>query len=287
VIEYADFMSSEQKYVVCLDTLGQDRPFTDDQKRFVLKCVQKFKENWERAEKAALVQDRDAKMGQLAKEPAIEQEATQSVMEQIERTVEELLANETKEYEDDEQKEIEVGQLRLTATAKVFQSGAWDEYVKEVQQQHVIKMPKIIQSLMFLLCMPRDQICEPDSNRLFWKAAKCFLDGRLQDAMVDYKVLGPKEGEFKAYQTINYCERLIEGIQQEDVDNYSAAFGKIFKWLFNAISLRKQDIIRRKAATRRARENRESKIKAAEERAVNRDNYLKDALDKFNEDNKD
>lgn len=179
MIEYADFMSSEQKYVVCLDTLGQDRPFTDDQKRFVLKCVQKFKENWERAEKAALVQDRDAKMGQLAKEPAIEQEATQSVMEQIERTVEELLANETKEYEDDEQKEIEVGQLRLTATAKVFQSGAWDEYVKEVQQQHVIKMPKIIQSLMFLLCMPRDQICEPDSNRLFWKAAKCFLDGRL------------------------------------------------------------------------------------------------------------
>lgn len=148
-------------------------------------------------------------------------------------------------------------------------------------------MPKIIQSLMFLLCLPRAEICEPDSNKLFWKAAKCYLDGRLQNAMVDYQVLGAKDGEFKAYQTINYCEKLIAETQQEDVDAYSSAFGRVFRWLSTAISLRKQDIIRRKAATRRARENREAKIKAAEERAINREKYLEEALEKFNEDNRE
>lgn len=51
--------------------------------------------------------------------------------------------------------------------------------------------------------------------------------------------------------------------------------------------MRKQDIIRRKAATRRARENREAKIKAAEERAINREKYLEEALEKFNEDNRE
>jgi hypothetical protein len=249
--------------------------------------VQKFRENWERAEKASLVADREAKINQLSKEPAIEAEATQSVMEQIERTVEELLANEAKEYEDDEQKEIEVGQLRLTATAKVFQTGAWEEYVKEISDQHVIKMPRIIQSLMFVLCLPREEICEPDSNKLFWKQAKCFMDGRLQNGMVDYKILGPKDGEFKAFQTINYCEKLVSEIQQEDVDNYSTAFGKVFKWLSSALALRKQDIIRRKAQTKRSRENREAKIKSDEERATNRENYLKEALEKFQEDNKE
>lgn len=76
MIEYADFISSEQKYVICLDTMGQDRPFTDEQKRFVLNVVQKFRENWERAEKASLVADRDAKIASMQKEPAIEQEAT-------------------------------------------------------------------------------------------------------------------------------------------------------------------------------------------------------------------
>jgi len=61
-IEYADFLAQEQKFVVCLDTMGQDRAFTDEQKRFVLKVVQKFRENWERAEKASLVADRDRKI---------------------------------------------------------------------------------------------------------------------------------------------------------------------------------------------------------------------------------
>ena len=61
-IEYADFLAQEQKFVVCLDTMGQDRAFTDEQKRFVLKVVQKFRENWERAEKASLVADRDSKI---------------------------------------------------------------------------------------------------------------------------------------------------------------------------------------------------------------------------------
>lgn len=34
--------------------MGQDRPFSDDQKRFVLRVVQSFKQNWERAEKQSL-----------------------------------------------------------------------------------------------------------------------------------------------------------------------------------------------------------------------------------------
>ena len=71
--------------------------------------------------------------------------------------------------------------------------------MKEIQEQNVIKMPKIIQALMFLLRLPREEICEPGSNKLFWKKAKRFFDGRLQEAMVNFKVLGPKEDDFRAY----------------------------------------------------------------------------------------
>lgn len=57
--------------------------------------------------------------------------------------------------------------------------------------------------------------------------------------MVNYRVIGPKEEEYRAFQTINYCEKLIAEINQEDVDNYSTSFGKVFKWLNQAITLRK------------------------------------------------
>lgn len=42
--------------------MGQDRQFTDEQKRFVLRVVQAFRQNWERAENAALISDRDRKI---------------------------------------------------------------------------------------------------------------------------------------------------------------------------------------------------------------------------------
>jgi len=57
--------------------------------------------------------------------------------------------------------------------------------------------------------------------------------------MVDYKVCGAKDSEFKAYQTINYAEKLLAENNAEDVENYSAAFSRVFKWLSTAISLRK------------------------------------------------
>jgi hypothetical protein len=57
--------------------------------------------------------------------------------------------------------------------------------------------------------------------------------------MVDYRVCGAKTGDFKAYHTVNYAEKLISEIDAESVENYSQAFAKIFKWLQSAISLRK------------------------------------------------
>lgn len=253
----------------------------------MLKVIQSFRDNWERAENASLINDRDRKIAALNKEPSIEQEANLATLEQIERNVEELVAGEAKEYDDEEQRDIEVGQHRLTTTAKVIATGAWVENMQEIKAMNVIKMPRIIQSLMFLMKIPREEICEPDSNKLFWKAAKSQMADKLQNLMVDFKVWGAKEEEFRSFQTINYCERLIAEINQEDVDNYSGSFGKIFKWLSTAIALRKQDIIRRKALTRKSRENREAKIKASEERAVNRETYLNDAQEKFKEDNRD
>lgn len=49
-----------KKFVVCLDTMGQDREFTADQKVFALKSVLRFKKHWENFELKKLMEDRDA-----------------------------------------------------------------------------------------------------------------------------------------------------------------------------------------------------------------------------------
>jgi len=129
-----------------------------------------------------------------------------------------------------------------------------------------------------------DTICEPHSNRLFWKTAKRHIDSLCQK-IAEYKMLGKKESEFRGFQTINYCEKLVNDYTQEEVDAYHAGFGKLFKWLKAAIELRKQDIIRRKAIAKRDREAREAKIDEQTQRGLNRENFILEAQEKFATDN--
>ena len=52
----------------------------------------------------------------------------------------------------------------------------------------------------------------------------------------------------------------MEGILPDDVDAYNLHVGRLFKWLLSAIKIRKDDIIRRKALRKKAREERENLI---------------------------
>lgn len=46
-ISFAPFKTFKEEYILCLDTLGQDRQFSDDEKRFALQTIQAYKEAWE------------------------------------------------------------------------------------------------------------------------------------------------------------------------------------------------------------------------------------------------
>jgi hypothetical protein len=161
---------------------------------------------------------------------------------------------------DEEYRALEVQSLRLITQANLFVNGGlYEEGLNEISELWTIKMPRIVQSLMFLMQIDRNLICEPNSNRLFWKHAKLQIR-EMAKRIANYEMLGPKDGKYEGWQTINYCERLISEIQPEDVENYHVGFSKLFKWLQQAIELRKQDIIRRKALAKRASETREAKI---------------------------
>lgn len=69
-IEMAEFEKIEKKYILSLDTIGQDRIFSDEEKKFIFETTKTIKENWELLEKNLLLKDRDAKIELIAKENA-------------------------------------------------------------------------------------------------------------------------------------------------------------------------------------------------------------------------
>ena len=76
---------------------------------------------------------------------------------------------------------------------------------------------------------------------------------------------------------MNYCSKIIDGMEQEGVDNYNPTFGKLFKWLKLALETRKTDITTRKALSKKARENRESLIQQSADRDENRQKMIDEA----------
>lgn len=105
---------------------------------------------------------------------------------------------------------------------------------------------------MYLLGVPRESICEPNSNAFFWKIAKPIFYNDLAILMENYQVLGAKPDVCRSFNQIAYVQKMIEGILIEDVEAYHNGFAKLFKWLQTAIATRKLDITRRKALTKKA-----------------------------------
>lgn len=90
-----------------MDTLGQDRQFDDDTKRFVLQTVRAFQKAWEASDRRALEADRDLKMEQLGLDQTAEQEAAQALADDVEKEVQETVETWGDRELDEEQKELE------------------------------------------------------------------------------------------------------------------------------------------------------------------------------------
>ena len=65
-----EFEKTEKKYILSLDTIGQDRIFSDEEKKFIFEVQRSIVENWEALEKDLLTKDRDAKLELGVKETA-------------------------------------------------------------------------------------------------------------------------------------------------------------------------------------------------------------------------
>jgi len=65
VIKIDDFHTEEMKYVVCIDTMGQDRELSEEHKRFALETIERYIKIWEEEERVALAGDRDRRIEAL------------------------------------------------------------------------------------------------------------------------------------------------------------------------------------------------------------------------------
>ena len=155
--------------------------------------------------------------------------------------------------------------------AKLFKDrDDWRRGLLSLNEATVLKMPRILQSVFYLLHYTREQVCQESTNKFFWKHAKKLLNETFLDRLVAYNPLGLKAEPVEQqpeYTTLNFIERNIEGLTLEDVEQQCGMYiAKLFKWLTLCIRTRKDDITYRKAQRRIAILSRDSLIQKEQER---------------------
>lgn len=75
----------------------------------------------------------------------------------------------------------------------------WKQPFLDMKDLHVIKMPRVLQVLFYMLGFEREDICERDTNKLDFKKASAFIGDDLFKRMAQYNPLGQRQQEFKEY----------------------------------------------------------------------------------------
>lgn len=138
------------------------------------------------------------------------------VNEETEKKIEEHALAHAEKYTDEEQKELDLTMNRLSLQAKLFtHQPEWAYYIQSIARFRTLKMPKILQALMYLLGVSRETICEPNSNAFFWKWAKPIFEKDLARLMENYQVLGAKPMVTRKFNQLSFVEHMIADIQIE------------------------------------------------------------------------
>jgi hypothetical protein len=135
-------------------------------------------------------------------------------------------------------------------------------------------MPRVLQTIFYLLKYSREEICERDTNMLEWKKAKNLLNEEFFKRLGNFNPFGPKEDDFKLFMKLKFLKKNIEKFEAEHVDEYSIPLGKLFRWMSSAMDLREEDVQIRRDHKAKLKEERKLAIEAAEERERVRDHDL-------------
>ena len=162
----------------------------------------------------------------------------------------------------------------------------WLERIQEFRTLHLIKFPRIWQSLIYLLKFEdQSAVCERDTNKLSWKKTKEILDkgdgNSVFKRLNDYCPFGPKEDEYKEYQKLLFIKENIDSLNEEVIHEHSAALGKLYYWIVHAIELRINDVVSRRQQKTREREQRQEAQDREAERLEKREEALAAAKEKF------
>ena len=283
-----DFDKVEQVYVLSIDTMGQEKVFNEEEKKYILDIAKLIRNSMENHEKELLEKDRNLRMEYLNIEKPIQNEWDEDRFEtEKDNAVKEYQASEefsNKNINDEEEKEVDFDMIRAKTIMNVIYNTEMINLLGTFEKFEFVQYEKLIQNLFYFARINGDEINEDYTHKLSWKKSRKIWKSMI-DKIRAYDPIGPRPDKidkiFKGDVILANLGEFMEKEKQEELSEYSYSLTKLVNYVIDILKVRKEDIIRRYRFKKNLEKQRNDIIEKNKQMDEVRKQALEDAIESF------
>ena len=284
-----DFEKEPKILIISMDTLGQDRTFSDSEKIFAQEISKLIRDSIETLEKKKLENDRDLRIEFLKLEkPLVEEWTVDKIEVEEENAVKEYTNSDeflNKEIQDEEGRRINEEFAKVQWSINTLTSGDFQGVIEMFEKFEFVQYEKAFQNIFYFAKTEPNLINEPETNKLYWKFAKVHWVSIFEN-LRNYTPLGAKPEKISPIFKGNFILENLNPFLAEDkveaLQEYSFVLYRLIKYIVDTLNTRKSDILWRHANQRAAIKNRNEIIKNNKKIDAERKKALDEAKRQFN-----
>ena len=267
-VKLQDYDKEDKNIYICLDTLGQDRIFSEEEIKYIKKVGANIRQSLEQLEQNLLEKDRDIRIKFLDDETQLKTEEQYS-----DEKFEEITNNHITQYYSseeykskgitDENAKLFEGDLeKMRYLKKLIIDGKSLEILLTFQDFEFVEHMKAFQNLFYFCQINPLDINENKTNKLEWKKARTFWS-QIFPYIQSYNPIGPKPEQIKQIYKLNKIKESLETCLQkrEEIKTYSQTLIMFIDLILHIIKVRHDNIIDRICKVALYKDRREKIIK--------------------------
>ena len=283
-----DFEKVEQIYILSIDTMGQEKVFNEEEKKYILDIAKLIKNSMENHEKQLLEKDRNLRMEYLSIEKPIETEWDEDRFEaEKDNTIKEYQSSEefsNKNINDEDEKEVDFDMMRAKTIMNVIYSTEMINLLGTFEKFEFVQYEKLIQNLFYFARINGEEINEDFTHKLSWKKGRKIWK-KMIELIKAYDPIGPRPEKidkiFKGDVILANLEEFMEKEKQEELTQYSFSLRTLVSYVIEILKVRKADIIRRFRYKKNLEKQRNDIIEKNKQMEEVRKQALEEAIETF------
>ena len=267
-VKLQDYDKEDKNIYICLDTLGQDRIFSEEEIKYIKKVGANIRQSLEQLEQNLLEKDRDIRIKFLDDETQLkteEQYSDEKFEEMTNNHVSQYYASEeykSKGITDENAKLFEGDLEKMRYLKKLIIDGKSLNILLTFQDFEFVEHMKAFQNLFYFCQINPLDINENKTNKLEWKKARKFWS-QIFPYIQSYNPIGPKPEQLKQIYKLNKIKESLEICLQkrEEIKTYSQTLIMLLDLILHIIKVRHDNIIDRICKIALYKDKREKIIK--------------------------